>query len=86
MRPDALLDAVAERTGWSDYRIARELGVRQQTVSAWRTGVARSVDDGAALGLARILEVDPLRLVARQHATRAKDPTVRRFWLRVAAE
>lgn len=78
-----LLDAACAKLGGiTDYRLAKELGVRQQTVSNWRTGT-RTIGNDHALGLARILEIDPVYVIACASAERA-EAGARQEWLRMA--
>lgn len=79
-----LLDAACTKLGGiTDYRLAKELGVPQTTVSNWRTG-ARSIGNDHALLLAAKLEIDPVYVIACASAERAESAT-RSEWQKVAA-
>lgn len=79
-----LLDAMRERNGWpSDYRIGKELGVPQPTISSWRTGV-RTPDEKHAVVMARALDISPARVLAIVASQRSSDRGMRKLWLFVA--
>jgi plasmid maintenance system antidote protein VapI len=77
---DDILDAVKERNGWpTDYRMAKELGVPQSSVSNWRIG-RRNLGDVHALKIADALEISPLQVIAIAAASRCKDAESRKRW------
>jgi len=79
-----LLDAARARLGGvSDYRVAKELGVHLSVVSMWRTG-RRTIGNDHSLGLARLIEIDPVYVIACASAERAEAAT-RSEWQKVAA-
>lgn len=66
-----LLDALKARHNLtSDYQLAKFLGVKQSTISNYRTG-RTCLDDEMALRVADALSVNPLYVIAVAHAERA---------------
>jgi transcriptional regulator with XRE-family HTH domain len=82
-----LLEALKEANGWSsDYRLAKELGVPQQTVSNWRIG-SRIPGETHALVMAKALKVSPalvLTIAAAAKAAQAGDKESEWAWSTVA--
>ena len=75
-----LLDDLREaRRVVSDYALAKQLGVRQQTISNYRSGVSRMSDE-IALRVAEMLDRNPAPSLAELAAERAKDPRVAKVW------
>jgi predicted transcriptional regulator len=75
-----LLDDVREAKGIaSDYALAKLLGVRQQTVSSYRSGRTQ-LSDGMALRVAKMIGRPPAPILAELAAERAKDPEVAKVW------
>lgn len=80
-----LLDQAKIASGCaSDYQFQKRFGIKQSTISMWRTG-NRSLDDSHAALFAGILGREPVELMAICAAERAKDAGNRARWLRVAA-
>ena len=80
-----LLDAAKRATGCtSDYQFGKRFGIKQATMSGWRTG-NRHFDDSHAAMIAEILDREPGEVMAICAAERAKDDKSRSRWLRVAA-
>ena len=74
------LEALKARTGGaSDYRIAKILGVTQQTVSKWRTE-RDSFSTTTAEKVANALEIDPAEVVLAAQIDRAKTPEEKALW------
>lgn len=67
------------KTPASDYRVHKELGVSQQTVSKWRTG-RHTFDDETCIQVAKILHFDPGYVIACVHIERSKSSELRDFW------
>ncbi len=69
----------------SDYGLAKKLGVGPSHISNYRTG--RSCpDDKMAARLAKLLDIDPLEIVAvanYNRAVRTENPVGRRLWQRL---
>lgn len=79
------LDALARHWGGvTDYRIAKNLGLRTSAVSQYRTGV-RTFDDAMARRVAEVLGLDPAYVLACVHAERDRDEGTRQVWARIAA-
>ncbi len=79
------LDAVKERHSIiSDYALAKVLGVRQNTISNYRTGRS-GMDTTTAAKVAELLAVNALEVIAATEIERAKREDVRKFWMRYAA-
>lgn len=64
------------KTAASDYRVAKELGVTQQTVSKWRTG-KNGMDEETAIRVADILNKEREYLLACVLMERYKSSKVR---------
>ena len=74
------IDKLKDAHGWeSDYRVAKELGVRPQTVSNYRTRDS-TLDDQMAMKVAQLLGLNPALVMADQAAERTKDEGVRSAW------
>lgn len=67
------------KTPATDYRVHKELGVAQQTVSGWRTGKT-VFDDETCVQVANILKLDPGYVLSCVHLERATSSTLRDFW------
>lgn len=80
-----LLDQFKKRKGIdSDYAAAKELGVRPNRLSNYRTGVSHA-DDRTAVMLADALGLDRLKTIARINMDRARDAGEKAFWRQIAA-
>lgn len=64
----------------SDYALAKQLGVRQPTISSYRMGRSR-MDDDVALKVAEILNLHPLQVIAAANAERAKTDEQKARWM-----
>ncbi len=77
--------AIARHALRSDYGLAKKLGVRPSHISNYRNG--RSCpDDKMAVRLAKLLDIDPLEIVAvanYNRAVRTENPVSRRLWQRL---
>ncbi len=77
--------AIARHALRSDYGLAKKLGVRPSHISNYRNG--RSCpDDKMAVRLAKLLEIDPLEIVAvanYNRAVRTENSVSRRLWHRL---
>lgn len=80
----ALARASAKLGGVSDYRLAKELGFSQQSLSRYRNGHSQ-LDDASAVRMAEFLGEPPAQLLAEIQAERTKDEGARAHWLRLAA-
>ena len=80
MKAAKWIDKLKDAHGWeSDYRVAKELGVRPQTVSNYRTRDS-TLDDQMAMKVAQLLGLNPALVMADQAAERTKDEGVRSAW------
>jgi transcriptional regulator with XRE-family HTH domain len=80
-----LLDQAKAASGCAtDYQFGKRFGIKQGTLSMWRTG-NRNFDDSHAALIAEILHREPGEIMALCAAERAKDEGNRSRWLRVAA-
>jgi hypothetical protein len=68
----------------SDYRIAKELGVTKQTVSAWRVGKG-TMSDATAVHVAELLGENPAYVLAVVHEERTDSPEAQKVWKKIAA-
>lgn len=67
-----LLDALkACKGGVSDYQIAKELGVKQQTVSCYRRGLAQ-IPSEKAVSICKQANLNPAEWLLKLHRERAK--------------
>lgn len=79
-----ILDAVAKKLGGvTDYRVAKETGIRQGTISNVRTGKCQLSPEACA-ACADILGVEAGALIAIVAAERTDNPDIRKSLLRVA--
>lgn len=78
------VNLLKEQHGWSDYRIAKNLGVSRSTISNYRH-VGGEFSDPLVIKVAEFLNIDPLKVLADIHAARAKDPEVKKTWEKIAA-
>ena len=77
------IDLLKARRGWTDYRLAKELGWHQTTVSRYRVG--RSTLSGEhALQVARELEMPEAYVLACVEAEREPAADVARVWRAIA--
>ena len=65
----SLLDLLNSYKKWSDYRIGKEIGAKNQTVSKWRTNKT-VMSDEYVYKVAEILGFDPDWLLLHIHAER----------------
>ena len=68
----------------SDYALARKLGVRQQTLTNYRSGRTQ-MSDAIALKIALLLKRVPAAVFAEIAAERSKDAAVAAIWREAAA-
>lgn len=81
-----LLEALKEERGWtSDYRIAKELGIPQTTLSNWRCG-NRAPGEAHALAIGEALKISPLMVLAISAVERSEDKAARKAWSAVVAQ
>ena len=74
------VDAVRSRLPvTSDYAVAKALGVSKQAVSRYMKGVSH-FDDYVAIRVAKMLEIDPLQVIADVNHQRAENPEVKAVW------
>lgn len=74
------LDAARARLNpATDYELARELGIEPSAISNYRHGRSKP-DNDTMIGLAEILELDALHLIAEINCERAKKERERKFW------
>lgn len=86
MNTQELLSAVKASQGiTSDYRLARFLGVTDNTVGNWQHG-RRRPDDDTAIRLCELAGIDPAPVLAALAAERASTPEARRAWEGIAAK
>lgn len=67
----------------SNYRLARVLGVTDNTLTRWQHG-RNFPDDAMTVRLAQMGGLDPASVVAAMHAARAQDDAGRDLWSRIA--
>lgn len=67
----------------SNYRLARVLGVTDNTLNNWQAGRV-APGDAQAVRLAQMAGIDPAHVLARLAAERAKDDASRAVWQQLA--
>ena len=77
------IDLLKARRGWTDYRVAKELGWHQTTVSKYRR-TGRTLSGEHALQLARALEMPEAYVLACVEAEREPAADVARVWRAIA--
>lgn len=71
------IDRLKVKNGWeSDYRVAKELGFKPNTISTYRAH-GTPMDETIAVKVARALGINPAGLVLDQVAERIKDTETR---------
>lgn len=86
MKASAWIDKVKAARGWdSDYRVAKELDFKPQTISGYRAKPDSVMDDRIALKVAHALGVDPAAIIIDQVAERSKDAALSSALHRVAS-
>lgn len=77
MKAAEWIDRVKKARGWdSDYRVAKELGCKPNTISTYRKS-GGPMDEGIAISVARALGERPEAVLLDQYAERTKNPEVR---------
>lgn len=86
MKASDWIDRVKAAKGWpSDYRVAKELGFKANTVSMYRTH-GGPMDENIAIKVANALGERPEAVLLDQYAERTKNPEVRTALLRAARD
>ena len=71
------IDRVKSARGWdSDYRVAKELGFRSNTISQYRSH-GGTLDENIAIKVADAIGEKPEAIILDQAAERVKSPEVR---------
>lgn len=84
MKAAEWIDRVKQKRGWdSDYRVAKELGFKPNTISTYRAH-GTPMNEEIAVKVAQALGMNPAGIVLDQAAERAKSPEVRSTLLREA--
>jgi plasmid maintenance system antidote protein VapI len=79
-----LIDAVKEAKGIaSDYAVAKQLGLKPQTISNYRHGRTQMSDE-TAVALAAMISRAPAPILAQLAAERSKSPEVAKIWREAA--
>lgn len=85
MKAAEWIDRAKVAQGWpSDYRAAKELGIKPNTISMYRTRCG-TLDEVTALRLAGVLHLDPAAILLDQAAERTKSEEVRAALLAAAS-
>lgn len=86
MKTIKYLEEAKKRLGIkSDYALAKNLGLKKQTVSGYTTGT-RIMDDYTAARIAKIITINPLEVISAANAEREKDRRRREFWEAITKE
>lgn len=84
MKASVWIDRVKKAKGWeSDYRVAKELGFKANTISNYRAH-GGPMDEAISMKVAAALGVDPAGVLIDQLAERSKSESVRATLSRVA--
>lgn len=70
------IDRVKVAKGWTDYRVAKELGFKPNTISMYRSH-GGPMEEAIAIKVANALGERPEAVVLDQYAERTKDPAIR---------
>ena len=76
------LAMVRDKTGYSDYKIAKEYDINQSNLSKYSSGKAALSETHAWL-IANILDIDPAEVVANtkfEHAINTGNNSKAKFW------
>jgi hypothetical protein len=73
---------LARSRGYSDYSLARHLGVTPQAISQYRHG--RTMNDEVGHALARLVRISREFALACLNGERARSPALRRTWMNAA--
>lgn len=80
MKAAQWIDRVKQVKGWdSDYRVAKSLGFKGNTISMYRAH-GGTMDDTICMKVAQALEIDPALVLTDQAMERAKDAETRSAW------
>lgn len=79
MCSERYIQELSDRFSWSDYRIAKELMLARSTVSRHRSGKGQFTDE-TCLIVAKLLELEPLEVIARVNIARTDAESLREFW------
>lgn len=71
------LDQAKAITG-SDNKTAKAMGIRQGHLSTFRGG--QSISDDLCVKLAKVIDVDPMEVIAAKNGERTKSPEMRKEW------
>lgn len=83
MKASEWIDRAKAAKNWgSDYRAAKELGIKSHTISGYRAN-GTPMDETIALRVAHALEVSPALVLADQAMERAKDAEARGAWMSI---
>ena len=86
MKASEWIDRVKLARGWpSDYRAAKELGCKANTISSYRAH-GGPMDENIALEVAKALGERPEAVLLDQYAERTKNPAVRSALTRAARD
>lgn len=73
------LRQIEQQKGWSRFRMAKELGISSARMyQLYDHG--GTYDDQTAMSVAKVLELDPMTVIAAAHAERTKDPEIKAVW------
>ena len=80
MKAAQWIDRVKQAKGWdSDYRVAKSLGFKGNTISMYRAH-GGTMDDTICMKVAQALDIDPALVLTDQAMERSKDAETRSAW------
>jgi len=79
MKASQWIDRINAAKGWTDYRVAKELGFKSSTISMYRAH-GTPMDEAIAMKVAHVLDVSPAIVLADQAMERAKNDEARSAW------
>ncbi len=79
MKSVKYLENLSEMTGMNDSQLAKALGLSHSTISLYKSG-KRTMDDETSLKIAKLLNIDPMLVVAAANIDRAEKTGQRSLW------
>lgn len=86
MNAEDYMIALRAKYRWNDADIARKLHVTRQAIQNYRTFKTRGPTDKVCIRIAKLLDIDPLTVIADMNVRRSTDPDERKFWRQYATK
>ncbi|WP_372878681.1 helix-turn-helix domain-containing protein [Spongiibacter marinus] len=68
----------------SDYQAGELLGIGRQRISHYKNNRIKSFDDETCMRVAKAMDIEPITVIADQHAEGAKTSELKRAWREIA--